>query len=155
MAFLSCSEAEKEVAPQGRFSGTVVAKDKAIIWLQPLSPQTQCTAIEIISIDCSKWYKRNKQHERIIASESREALGFMTEWPGKGSLEVGEWTISVIRQRDRLVSSPKTERTLARSQTMTCFFFFNSNWWDKKHFLTAIQNTHAFKTKISWNSPST
>lgn len=75
MAFLSCSEAQKEVAPQGRLSGTVVATDKAVIWLQALSPQTQRTSVEIISKDCSKWYKGNKQHE-IIMLQRAGGIGF-------------------------------------------------------------------------------
>lgn len=141
----------------GQVLGKVAAKDKAVIWLQPLSPQTQCTAIEIISIDFSKWYKGNKEHERIIASEGGEALGFVTAWPGKGSLrwlEVGERTISVIQ-----AEGPTRVKSQDREDLGTFsdndLLFLTPILSDKKHFLTAIQNTHASKAKISWNSPST
>ena len=62
----------------------------------------------------------------------------MTPW---GDLKLENELSQCFRQSDWLVSSRKTGKTLARSRAMTCFFFFNYNLWDKKHFITAIQNT--------------
>lgn len=94
---------------------------------------------------------------RELCFTEREASGFVMAWPGKGSLrglEAGERTISVFQAEGPTRVKSQDGEDLGTFSDNDLLFLFNSNLWDKKHFLTAIQNTHASKTKISCNSPT-